>query len=83
MIVDTLEAMQSIVGGYIEVVGLSEENVIVCNEEGRILGLPANALGICGTLIVLGRGRGDAGFGCVVGAKDVVRLLSDGDESRD
>lgn len=40
MIADTLEAMQSIVGGYIEIVGFTEENVIVCNEEGRLLNLP-------------------------------------------
>lgn len=39
---NTLEAMQEMVGGYIEMVGISNGNCIVCNEEGRLLGLPYN-----------------------------------------
>ena len=40
---DTLEAMQKIVGGYIQAVyPFSEPVAVVCNEEGRILGLPFN-----------------------------------------
>lgn len=76
MIADTLEAMQSIVGGCIEVVEFTQGNVIICNEEGRLLGLTENTLGICGTLIVLGRGCGDGEFGDVAAPKDTVRLLS-------
>lgn len=40
---NTLEAMQAVVGGYIETVhvGISPF-VIVCNEEGKLLGLPEN-----------------------------------------
>lgn len=71
LVANTLEAMQSIVGGYIEVVGYDEKNLIVCNEEGRLLGLEENALGICGPFIVLGRGCGDGEFGCVADAKAV------------
>ena len=38
-----LESMQGIVGGYIEpYYGFEEEVCIVCNEEGKINGLPAN-----------------------------------------
>lgn len=77
LVADTLEAMQSIVGGYIEIVGFTEGNVIVCNEEGRLLGLPENALGLRGTFIVLGRGSGDGELGSVVGPKDVVALLDE------
>lgn len=75
VIANTLEAMQSIVGGHIEVVGFTNHNVIVCNEEGRMLGLPENAQGICGTMIVLGRGCGDGEFSDVVEVKYVLSLL--------
>lgn len=73
VIANTLEAMQSIVGGRIEVVSFTTHNVIVCNEEGRLLGLPENAHGICGTMIVLGRWHGE--FSDVVGPKYILSLL--------
>lgn len=38
----TLEVMQSIVGGYIEIVWLSSTRVMVVNELGKINGLPIN-----------------------------------------
>ena len=37
---NTLEALQEYVGGYIETVTLARGICIVCNEEGRIKGLP-------------------------------------------
>lgn len=40
-----LQSMQDIVGGYIQVVHdglLKDDAVIVCNEEGKLIGLPAN-----------------------------------------
>jgi uncharacterized protein (DUF736 family) len=39
---DSLSGMQSIVGGYIETVYLDGEIILVCNEEGKMTGLPAN-----------------------------------------
>lgn len=39
---NTLEAFQRIVGGYIETVTICTDLVIICNEEGRLLGLPHN-----------------------------------------
>ena len=39
---NTLEAFQEAVGGYIETVGLDANAVLVCNEEGKLSGLPAN-----------------------------------------
>lgn len=74
LISDTLEAMQSIVGGCIEVVGFDEENVVVCNEEGRLLGLPENVFGIRGTFIVLGRGQ-DGELGSCADPRAVCKLL--------
>lgn len=37
-----LEAMQKIVGGYIEVYPLADDAAIVCNEEGKISGMELN-----------------------------------------
>lgn len=37
-----LNAMQKIVGGLIEMVSLSDNVDLVCNEEGRLIGLPLN-----------------------------------------
>lgn len=39
---NTLEAMQAEVGGYIETVRFTSDCCIVCNEEGRLKGLPYN-----------------------------------------
>lgn len=36
---NTLEAMQGIVGGYIEVVPLGNGLLLICNEEGKLKGL--------------------------------------------
>ena len=39
----TLRAMQEVVGGYIEALYPFEESVaLVCNEEGKLIGLPLN-----------------------------------------
>lgn len=59
MIIDnTLEAKQEIVGGYIEAVPLSESAELICNDEGKLIGLPPNRrLGndiITGTFIIVG-----------------------------
>ena len=40
---NTLEAMQELVGGYIETVTLEDGLVLVCNEEGRMNDLSPNA----------------------------------------
>lgn len=48
---NTLEALQNIVGGYIEVIALASDLAIICNEEGRIYGLPLNC-NICGVTFV-------------------------------
>lgn len=48
----TLEELQKIVGGYIEVATTPIPNVvIVCNEHGMIDGLPKNLLGIYGDFL--------------------------------
>ena len=39
---NSLGALQTFVGGYIETVKLATDLVIICNEEGRLIGLPFN-----------------------------------------
>ena len=60
---NTLEAFQAAVGGYIEVVGLDANAALVCNEEGKLTGLPANRpLGgdiIAGTFLIVGSDDGE------------------------
>lgn len=41
-IIGTLENIQKIVGGYIECFPVFDNVLCVCNEEGKLLGLPAN-----------------------------------------
>ena len=56
-----LDAFQAAVGGYIETVGLDANATLVCNEEGKLTGLPANRQ-VAGDII--------AGTFLVVGAED-------------
>ena len=44
---NSLENFQRYVEGYIETVTLMEDLVIICNEEGRLKGLPYNCT-VCG-----------------------------------
>lgn len=37
-----LETMQSLVEGYIEVLPLATNLLIICNEEGKLMGMPYN-----------------------------------------
>ena len=42
VIPNDLHTMQELVGGYIETVTIASDACIICNEEGRILGMPVN-----------------------------------------
>ena len=48
---NSLSELQQAVGGYIETVTLAEDCCIICNEEGRLQGLPYN-LTFCGVSFV-------------------------------
>lgn len=63
----TLESMQKIVGGYIECVGVFDNILCVCNEEGKLLRLPPNFI-LNGDIIV-----GDVFF-CAGGEEDFESL---------
>lgn len=55
---NTLAALQQEVGGYIETVTIASDAVVICNEEGRILGLPDNGrmcgVDVVGTVLIVG-----------------------------
>lgn len=55
---DTLENLQRIVGGYIETAMVFSDAVVICNEEGRLLGLPENQSlflsDFCGDCLICG-----------------------------
>lgn len=59
---NTLKALQAEVSGYIETVTIASDAVIICNEEGRILGLPDNGrvcgVDFVGTVLIVGT-KGD------------------------
>lgn len=59
---NTLEELQAAVGGYIETFTFASDAVVICNEEGRLMGLPHNCellgIGFVGPILIVGR-RGD------------------------
>ena len=56
---NTLKALQKAVGGYIETVTLFEDVTLICNEEGRLMGLPYNmefaGIRFVGSVLAVGR----------------------------
>ena len=48
---NTLEALQELVGGYIEVVGIGNGLLLVMNEEGKIRGLPESVRCLYDTIV--------------------------------
>lgn len=63
---DTLEAKQKLVGGLIEVVPYKDNMLLICNEEGKILNMPANLVFdndyISGNCFVVGDDFENEGF---------------------
>ena len=55
---NNLAALQEAVGGYIETVTLAKDCCIICNEEGRLQGLPYNltfgGISFVGTVLFVG-----------------------------
>ena len=53
-----LENLQAAVGGYIETVTLGSDWAIICNEEGRMIGMPYNCtvfgIGFVGPIVFIG-----------------------------
>ena len=58
---NTLKSLQAEVGGYIETVTIASDAVVICNEEGRLCGLPHNCrffgVDFVGTILVVGRNK--------------------------
>ena len=59
---NTLAALQQEVGGYIETVTIASDAVVICNEEGVLLGMPYNCrvcgVDFVGTVLIVGT-KGD------------------------
>lgn len=66
VIPDTLEAKQKLVGGLIEVIPYTDDTLLVCNDEGKILNLKNNVCFtydyIAGDCFVIGDDYKNAGF---------------------
>ena len=58
---NTLKALQTEVGGYIETVTIASDAVVICNEEGVLLGMPYNCrffgVDFVGPILVVGRNK--------------------------
>ena len=86
---NNLEAKQALVGGLIEIAGIDEDTLIVCNEEGKIMNLPPNVLFdydfIAGPMIILGDDYDNGDFKSLT--KDQIRnckrMLKDRSFSKD
>ena len=78
VIENSLEGMQSVVGGYIEYVPLADDRnaSLYCNDEGKINGLPSNRrLGgdiIAGTFFICGSDGGE--YDCSLTDEQIARL---------
>ena len=72
---NTLAALQNEVGGYIETVSIANV-VIICNEEGRLRGLPYNCrfIGVdfVGTILMVSRDKDEF---CDVPTEIIDRLM--------
>lgn len=77
---NTLQAFQNAVGGYIETVTITGDLVVICDEDGRLKGLPYNC-SICGVDFVgpiLGVGvKRDNFADAPIGAAEFTRLFID------
>lgn len=74
----SLEQFQSMVGGYFEYVMVFQDVAIVCNEEGRLNGMPLNCkiLGqyFYGPIFFVGVGRNDW-KSCKLSVEEVSKML--------
>lgn len=75
---NTLEAIQDAVGGHIETFTFASDGVLICNEDGRMQGLPHNCtfLGVdfVGPILIVG--RDDEDFADLT--PEVMRMLLEG-----
>lgn len=76
---DTLKSYQSIVGGYIECVRFTKDITIVCNDEGKLIGLEPNFYMmsidevICGDVVFVGVIGCDF---CSLNDKQIAKILN-------
>lgn len=78
---NTLPNLQNIVGGYIETYSIGSDFTIICNEEGRLLGLPRNCKlfdqVFVGTIIIAGI-DGEKFSSCPLSTEECKELIERG-----
>lgn len=78
---EELDALQAIVGGYIEIVPIDNDFVVICNEEGRLNGLPfcweIAGINFVGPIILAGTDGEE--LADVPFSKDVIDILLEGE----
>ena len=52
----SLKEVQEMVGGYVQMIPLSTDRIMLINEEGKLLGLPRNDMATLVAVLVLGEG---------------------------
>ena len=52
----SLKEVQEMVGGYVQMIPLSTNRIMLINEEGKLLGLPRNDMATLVAVLVLGEG---------------------------
>lgn len=74
---DELENYQELVEGYIEVFPISDNFVIVCNEEGKLRGMKENVIVngelIVGPVIFVGANEEGDFVDCPISLEDLIR----------
>lgn len=75
---NTLEDLQRAVGGYLEAVTYTRSCVILCNEEGRLMGMPYNTVlfghKFVGPILLVGT-KGDEFADCPITVEGACFLL--------
>lgn len=84
---NTLESFQAAVGGYVETATLATDLILICNEEGRLLGLPHNCnvygVDFCGTILAVGSKGDDFASLKAQNVPFVLRLLGGGKNGKE
>jgi hypothetical protein len=75
---DSLDSMREVVGGgWIEVVPITRDLAVVCDEEGRLRGLPPNRWGFVGAFFVVRREGADLVSLTARDEREVERLVAE------
>jgi len=72
---NTMEALQQVVGGYVEVIRIASDMYAIVDEEGKPKGLPVNIMGMVGTVVFCGGKEEGIRFSSCPRADEMIKLL--------